>query len=184
MTAFHPELMSPERGGINEELMFGKPNIPANHEILKEAKENGYLPFTKAMKLVTEGQRGNPSDPERPFASDLHAMIAEELGLSDYSKLNFFSAIGTALDHFHGVDGFFTYNSPVGSPIIVTLDVSLDLEKKEENHKADFVIGPFPDAKGPTRSDYLARLHTLASEIAGEIKRQEEEKAREIKRKD
>lgn len=180
MAAFHPELMSPERGGIYEELIFGRPNIPPDHEILKEARGNGYLPFAKAMKLVKEGQKGNPSDPERPFANDLHAIIAEELGLSDYSKLNFFSAVGTALDHFHGVDGFFVYNSQYG-PIVVTLDVTLDPEKKEENYKADFVIGPFPDAKGSTRPDYLAQLHTLAHEIAGDIKRQESERARQKK---
>ena len=188
MVAFHPELMSAETGGINQELMFGRPQIPPDHPLLEEArkrkgKKKGYLTYDEAMTLAMEGQRGKPSDPERPFANDLHAMIAEELGLTDYKRLNFFSAVGTPLDHLHGVDGFFAYNSPHG-PIIVTLDVTLDLERKEGNQKADFVIGPFPNAKGPTRRDYLAQLHTLAHEIAEDIKRQEEEKAREEKRKD
>ena len=78
-------------------------------------------------------QPWDPSDPEPRFASDLHASVALALGLDDWSTLKFFTAVGSALDHFHGVDCFFVFKGK-----IVTIDVTVNSEKLIG--KADMVL--------------------------------------------
>ena len=134
-------------GGMLEEDLLGK--------IEREdgRKERGsYLPFKAAIELVKNSQPGDPTDPEAGFANDLHTMVAEKLGLEDYSHLKFYTAVGSELDLYHGIDAFFEIDDPrTGKIYRLTLDITLrstkekmfdlkDTEGLELGNKADQVI--------------------------------------------
>jgi len=96
---------------------------------------NGYIPRYQAMDVVRENQPWDPSDPEPSEVNDLHAMIALSLDLEEWASLKFFTAVGTALDYFHGVDAFVEFQGKV-----VTLDLTTHPAKQEG--KADIVVHP------------------------------------------
>ena len=98
------------------------------------ASWDGYMSYKEAMCAVRQAQPGgDPTDPVKDTASDLHVFVCEELGCDDYSFVKFFTAIGSPLDFFHGVDAWFEFNGRV-----VTIDVTLNPNK--EKPKADLVI--------------------------------------------
>jgi len=121
-------------------------------------KWDGYMTFKKAMEAVKLGQPGDPTDPEQRTANDLHALVCEELGLEDYSKLQFFTAVESPLDYYHGVDGWFEFSGKV-----VTIDVTLN--PKKELPKADIII--LGEDDGISRET----LSLSAKKIAGEFQR-------------
>jgi hypothetical protein len=88
------------------------------------------------FKIVEESQGSDfdSSDPKNAYASDLHAIIAEQLGLDDYSDLEYYCSVDTHLDKC-GVDAFFKfkYLSNDGSEKQVT--VCCDLTTKTESQK-------------------------------------------------
>jgi len=92
-----------------------------------------YRPYREAMDEVRRFQPGDPSDPECRFANDFHAMVALELGLEDWSELKFYTAVGSPLDFYHGVDGFFEFCGKV-----VTIDGTTNPEKLDA--KANYVV--------------------------------------------
>ncbi|MDD2677897.1 MAG: hypothetical protein WC042_01560 [Candidatus Paceibacterota bacterium] len=94
----------------------------------------GYLPYSQALAEVIKNQprNWNPSDPPTRIANDLHALVAINLNLDDWSLLNLFSARGSSFDIFHGVDAFFIINKT-----LCTLDLTIS---KKERAKADLVI--------------------------------------------
>jgi hypothetical protein len=95
--------------------------------------DGAYLPFGKSLELVKAHQPCDPSDPEAGFANDLHASVALALGLEDWSELKLFTAVGSPLDFFHGVDAFFELRGK-----IVTIDVTINPNKCVA--KADMVL--------------------------------------------
>lgn len=105
----------------------------------KRTPVESYIPFEKALSVVKFCQPwADPSEPEPRFANDLHASVAEELCPDDYSKLAFFTAVGSHLDRFHGVDAFFEYKTEVGI-VRATLDITTN-PRKEDGYKADIVF--------------------------------------------
>lgn len=108
-------------------------------ESLGHVQVSGYngehMAYRESMRWVKAHQpKGwDPTDPSPRFANDLHASVAEALGLDDYSELRFYTAVGSPLDYFHGVDGFFEYRGK-----IVTIDVTVDPGKLTA--KADLVV--------------------------------------------
>jgi len=89
---------SGETGHLLESRMLGE----------STEKETGYQYYKEAINFVKEHQAWeNPSDPDPRFANDLHATIADKLGIEDYDLLKFYTAVGSALDHYHGIDAFF-----------------------------------------------------------------------------
>lgn len=87
----------------------------------------GNVPFEKALNRVKESQPWDPTDPgleANSLANNLHAYVCLELGLEDWSQVALYTAIGSPLDRWHGVDGFFEFKGEV-----VTIDVTTDPRK-------------------------------------------------------
>jgi len=93
----------------------------------------GYVPYNKSIANVKKFQPWNPSDPSSLAANDLHALVVEALGIDDYSAVSFFTAIGSPLDIFHGIDGFVEWKG-----VVVTIDITANPLKIE--HKADIIL--------------------------------------------
>jgi hypothetical protein len=97
--------------------------------------DGSYRSYASSMELVRANQPGDPMDPATRTANDLHALVAEQLGLDDYAKLGFYTAVRSPLDFFHGVDAFFEFQG-----VVVTMDLTLNPHKDEA--KAHIVIHP------------------------------------------
>ena len=117
-------------------------------ELEKGPKPNGFVFFRDALKLVEKFQPGDPKNPERGFARDLSIEIIDQLGLTeekDMDKVKFYTAIGSPLDKWHSIDGFFEIEETNGQIIRITLDATtIDKEekiKRGQEIKADIVVG-------------------------------------------
>ena len=98
-----------------------------------------YETYNNSMKFVLTHQRWDPKDPSTREASDLFAEIAlaiEEIldREIDWGDLELFSALGTSLDFYHGIDAFVRYRRRK----IVTMDITRNPLKEEG--KADFIL--------------------------------------------
>jgi len=144
-------------GGLMESEVLG--------ELPKFEKGDIYVPFKPMMEWVEKHQFGDPTDPEPRFANDLHATVAEKLGIEDLRNIKFFTAIGSPLDHFHGIDAFFKIQLNE-KQIIVTLDVTMN-PNKGENYKADVVF--YISAKGldprDDKKEYMEKINEVADLI-------------------
>jgi hypothetical protein len=149
--------------------VFGKPKFPhAFDRIIREA-DRGYLPFQRAQDLIREHYPGDPTNPEKEFANDIRLEVVEQLDLGDEGSddVKFYSAVGTPLDLYHGVDAWIEIalqDEQSGRTIRaqVTLDVTQRTEKQEEGHKADIIIGDVPD---PSAKNYLSEVSRYGEEI-------------------
>lgn len=95
-----------------------------------------YKPYREALIEAANNQPWDPKDPGCKVANNLHAQVAIALELEDWGRLELFTAVGTALDRFHGIDGFFVLDRKH----FVTLDVTMNPHKDE--YKADVVLNP------------------------------------------
>src|SRR6185369_4444565 len=89
----------------------------------------------ESMDLVRKNQPCDPSDPDPRCANDLHALIAEKLGLDDFSELKLYTAVGSPLDFWHGIDGFFEFRGHV-----LTIDLTVNSHK--DSGKANMIVHP------------------------------------------
>jgi len=106
-------------------------------DIMSNREHVKYKTYYSAMKEVVRQAHKtgwDVTDPESRVANDLHANVAEELGIDDYDKLEFYPAVGSNFDIFHGVDCFFVYEGKV-----VTIDLSI---RNKQTFKADLLITP------------------------------------------
>jgi len=129
-------------GKIVEKEVFGK-SPETSTETREASGHEEYLSFRVAMLEIKKDQDSpeskiDPSDPDKEFANDLHASIAEEMTPEDYERLRFYTAIDTVLDRFHGVDGFMEFDLDGGETIVITLDVTTNPNKLD--YKADVII--------------------------------------------
>ncbi len=92
-----------------------------------------YVPFRKAMAMVKRFQPWDPTDPSSPAVNDFHALVCLELGVEDYSVVKFYTAVGSPLDRFHGIDSFIEWNG-----VVVTFDLTINSKKDE--YKADIIL--------------------------------------------
>jgi len=113
-----------------EKAVLGAPQFP-------EKPNSDYLPFDKAINLVRDAQP-NPLSRSR-IVKELRKNIASLCHDKD-NAVKFFTAIGTPLDVFHGVDAFFEQ-----AHRRVTIDISL---KEKESHKADVLMFVELDEEG------------------------------------
>ncbi len=123
-------------GSVVEQELLGEIGKETYGERFKGAE---YVPYREAFRMVKESQPFDPADPEPRFANDLHATLAEKLGLEDYSRLKFFTAVSkTHLDVFHGIDAFFelTLEDEHGA-VVATIDITT---RPKEAWKADVLI--------------------------------------------
>ena len=150
-------------GHLLEQESFGEP-------LLSEEEKKRYMKYGDAMNLLKEKQAFEPSDPEPRFANDLHASVAERLGLEDYGKLKFFSSVGSPLDIYHGVDAFLELEGKDGKKHVVTMDISGNPNKNKG--KADVLINmPFEglDPK-EDKEKYMEKISETTNEIAEKLK--------------
>lgn len=122
-------------GRLYEEEFFG----------VCAGRARGYMTWRESMAFAKEFQpKGwNPSEPNTKMANNLHARvcmaieerICEDL---DWEKVKLFSAIGTPLDWYHGIDAWFEFEGTV-----VTIDLTVDQNK--QSSKANLVIHPGED---------------------------------------
>jgi hypothetical protein len=118
-------------GADVESALFGSPRIP------REERVDGYLPFAKALDFVKQHQPG-PLERSKTV-KDLRSKIAE-LCMDTKTPVRFFTATGTPLDVYHGVDAFFEQGGR-----IATVDVSL---REKEITKADVLLHASMDEEG------------------------------------
>lgn len=95
-----------------------------------------YMPRKRAMLIARNSQPDSwrPTDPYPRMANDLHAYVCEGLGEQNFSKVRMYSAAGTALDRFHGIDGWFEYQGKEA-----TVDITANGHKANA-YKADVVV--------------------------------------------
>ena len=146
-------------GKIIENELFGE-----TREKERGHRHNGYLTYESSLAVVkaTQGEN-NPTDPDRPFANDLHATVAQELSPEDYSCVRFYTAIGSPLDFYHGVDGVIEFSLPDGSAFVVTIDITTNPEKLE--YKADIVVQvPFDGLDREVDKEQYAEVLSAAAQ--------------------
>jgi len=133
--------------------------------------ETEYQKYDDAMKYVKDNQIGEPSDPSAWFANDLHATIADELGLEDYSQLKFYTAIGSSLDKYHSIDGFFELQiDPENPDDVVRVTIDLTTNPNKDDYRADLVILVPKNGLDPKDDDYKEALNNHAQEIVAKLK--------------
>ena len=127
-------------------------------EVLGECRvrAHGYLKFNQALEEVKENQ---PYDPRHPTgeASEFHKAVADAMGI-DSEKLELYTAVGSTLDRFHSIDGFFSFEG-----IIITLDVTANEHK--DSYKARVIVS-MDDAENGFKNS--------AAEIAAQFRRSKE----------
>lgn len=153
--------------------MFGE-RFPKN-----SGADADYKTYQDALEQVKNDYLGDPADPQPRFANDLHAEVAQELGLEDWSGLKFYTAVNSALDRYHGVDAFFEYGDAR-----VVMDATKNPAKAGGYKPGVMIIGE-------QELDYPAHRAEKAKEIADELKehlqkaalkRQEDKRQRTIRR--
>ncbi len=115
--------------GYTGRLLEGELLMP----LLGTWKGEGYFTEERSYDWVKKNQPWNPSDPSNKMANDLHYLVGEKLGLEDFNDLKLYSALGSPLDLYFGVDAFFEYGDAK-----ITLDITANPHKTE--HKADYII--------------------------------------------
>jgi len=99
--------------------------------------KTGYRPFREAARLAKENQPDgwNPEGPSKPRAAEFYRQVRE--GLEDakvHERPKFYTARGSALDRYHGVDAIFELSGRD-----VTVDFTVNPHKTE--YRADVVVG-------------------------------------------
>ena len=146
-------------------------------ELRKGIEKEQYQPYNEALDFVRENQPFDPSDPDPRFANDLHATIADALRLKDYKHLEFYTAVGSNLDQFHGVDAFIEWHTdPENNPKAVqrvTLDITIN-PQKGESYKADVLIYVPSEGLDPKedREEFAELVNNTAEEILEKLSHQ------------
>ena len=127
-------------GAIKPEHLIeqDKKKIAGIHAALEH---DGFLPYDQAMRILKLIQPyEDPSNPDSQFSKDLMNMIAEKLGLKEENrdKIKIYTAVGSPLDHKHGIDAFITFDDDDLGEIIVTLDLTKNSNK--DYTKADVLL--------------------------------------------
>lgn len=141
------------RSGREAELDWF-PDVPDGINV----SNTGYVRYWDAMWMVVKNQPPgwDPADPQTRMANDFQALVAEEMGEDYFGNLMLYTARDSALDRFHGVDGFFLYPVDDASAIAngrdvfrnggrsymtATIDLSL-AGYKSDGYKADVILNP------------------------------------------
>lgn len=154
-------------GGLTEKEIFGVVENPKNMpELEKRYKEAGFIKLKDAMDVIKRYQPegSDPSDPTPDFANDLHATVAEKLGIEDYEKVRFYTSVGTYIDIANGVDAFMEIDKDEKT-VFVTLDVTNNPQKG--SHKADVVFFISPEGIDPKedRKEYMEKIEEVAERV-------------------
>lgn len=136
-------------------------------KLQEKSGKNGYVGFNDSVDLAKKFQPWDPSNPGKDFARDIRIEVIDRLNLAkeeDMERVKFYTAVGSPLDVFHGVDAFLEYADEEGGIHRVTFDLSLD-PGKEEKHKADLVVKELSDPQTETEK-YLEEVAQIADKAA------------------
>lgn len=166
-------------GKMHERDVFGvfksSPEFIAAYR--KKATESGYVPREAALELIRLHGKENPLNPKKPFAHELRQQVIELLDLQtneEMDRVKFYSAVETAADVFHGIDGWIEYESLKRGRIVVTIDVTKNPNK--DAWKADVII---PEVVDPEEDEekFLEGVEAAAEEIVSLIEEALRQKA-------
>lgn len=151
------------------------------------ADQRGYLPFYVAKELAMQFQPlvrsenrfthdmevklQDPANPDKGFPKDLLEAIKDQLGFisdEDLSRLKYYTAVGSPLDYFHGVDAFIILEGKTKQDpeALVTFDVALKNGASEkQDARADIIIKePEPPVDPESTRVYLRQVDDLAAQ--------------------
>ncbi|MDO8430076.1 MAG: hypothetical protein Q7S73_01790 [bacterium] len=146
---------------------------------IEEAKKTGksgeYMRFRTAMELARQFSPYDPTNPDKPFARDIRIAFqdllesAGALKEEDRDLVRFFTAVGTPLDKFHGVDGWLEYLDPKDRKrYFATFDFTKNPNKQV--YKSDIMVmeQDLPDRTLETKN-YLEKIEEYAKEALKKI---------------
>lgn len=135
-------------GADVEQAILGRASLPN--------KDLEYIPYKEAMNVLEEGGV-QPNMLERSRTINILRKIVADKCLNKNVPVKFFTAVGSQLDMYHGVDAFFKQGNRY-----VTIDVSM---RHKEQIKADvfFQVGLNEDGKVDVSKNEIQRV---SSEIA------------------
>ena len=127
---------------------YGKDGHQFEKEILGtcRAVARGDMKFWRAVDVARYNQPWDPRYP-RGEAARLHSAVAKALN-AEPTQVELYTAVGSSLDYYHGVDGFFVFKG-----FVVTLDVTLNPQGKSLEG-ADVLITDFDQ---DTDFEFVAR---------------------------
>ena len=153
-------------------------------ELKKVQKENGYVSWKDSLRLARKFSPYDPTDPRnKPFLNDLRIAFIDELGFTeerDMDRVKIFTAVGSPLDFWHGIDTFIEVEDGNGrtSKIIgfdaKEMDASPETREHVHEKKADIIIfmKETPDADTESKA-YVAKMEEIAKEAARVFKTRE-----------
>lgn len=134
-----------------ERAAFGSPNIQSRERVDK------YLPFHAAVEYVKKHQ---PQFAQRPQAASRLRQYVAGFSSDTSQPIKFFTAVGTPLDTFHGIDAFVEQGG-----VIATIDISA---RDKEIQKADVLLAAHLTPDG-TLNISDTELIRVAKELAAVI---------------
>ena len=149
-------------GGLIENEIFGEIKKYKYFEDLPNI--DSYVKFGESIKAVRNMQLGSPEKPSKFVPKDLKKNI-EQLFLRDTGKeinILFYTAVGSHLDRYHGIDGFFEINED-GRKVIVTMDVTANPNK--DSYKADIILSVPRDGIDDVDEGYKEFIELYARRI-------------------
>ena len=107
--------------------------------------QEGYVPYKEAQRWVMSNQPAQPTNPIKPFAHELRIALLDCLGFQtrvQFNKVRFYTAVGSALDHWHGIDAFIQVDADEDLRVpsgLITLGVTTR-DKSDESFNTDVEI--------------------------------------------
>ncbi len=188
---FSRERFSGETGDLFEHDFIGQVDTksPEYQKALRETqlkeakagKTGNYIRFRSALDLAKKFPAYDPTNPTKPFGRDIRVALQDLLKLEtpeDMDRLRFYTASGTPLDKFHGVDAFVEYTDKDGTIYRATFDLTINPQK--QGYKSDIIVQE-KDLPDPNlhEKEYLEAIERYAKEVLPKMiakKLQEEKK--------
>ncbi len=157
-----PPLSPQQQRAIRDGLLFERKFFGVKHKFslqkLRAYKRESltYDEWFDRVKRDQDRLRWNPIQPKTVLSINLFEAVRDNLPRKLMNKLFIYCALGTAVDYFYGIDGFFTLRwNPT---FAVTFDLSLNQNpEKVHKQKANVIITP-PIVTSPTRLTFVGKI--------------------------
>lgn len=175
-----------DSGKVSEYFFLGEVRQTEAYirELKKTQNERGYVSWKDSLRFARKFSPYDPTDPhDKPFLNDLRIAFIDELGFTeekDINRVKIFTAVGSPLDVWHGIDAFIEVEDGNGrTSKIIGFDakeMADSPETREHVHekKADIIIfmKDIPDAETEGK-EYVAKMDEIAKEAAQVFKTKE-----------
>lgn len=171
-----PESRRGYTGKIYEEDFLGTVELPPEffeaERRLPRDPRGWYRDDNDIYELAKNFYPKDPTNPKKELGRELRIEVIDALGLrpEEYDDVKFFTTVGIEqIDKKLGVDAFIEYTDPKSKKIRrVTIDLTQNLQKLAEGHKADIIIGELP-APEFEEEKYQEELENIAAKIASKL---------------